>query len=194
MNDVKRKLRSELRMAYREQTDIERRKIDEALIERFISTDIYRNSERIFAFASSGKEIYTHDFLELAHESGKIVALPKCFDKGIMHFYRFDGHLINGKFNIPEPTTDELLVPTEHDLMIVPGLAFDVHGYRVGQGGGYYDRYLAEHRCMTVGVCRSCFMIDRAPREWNDLPVDYVITEKELYVCKNGASEEAPLY
>ena len=190
---MKQWLRSKLRADYSHHTVQECRDIDDALIERLVKTDVYIKSNRVFLFASSGDEVYTHSLIKNAYQSKEAVALPKCFGKGVMEFYRYNGELINGKYNIPEPTTDELLIPSEGDLMVVPGLAFDREGYRVGQGGGYYDRYLAKHHCITIGVCRSRYLIECAPREWNDLPVDYVITETELIISKNGASEEAPL-
>ena len=193
MNDYKKALRAGLRATYREQNDEECRRIDREIIQRVISSDLFQNSQRVFLFASAGKEVYTHDLIELAYAMGKTVALPRCYDNGIMHFYRYNGILVKGKYNIPEPDTDELLVPKMGDLMLVPGLAFDSDGYRVGQGGGYYDRYLEKQHCTTVGVCRNRFLLTQAPRTWNDLPVNYVITESDMFKCENGASVEAPL-
>ena len=70
--------------------------------------------------------------------------------------------------------------PSPEDLMIVPGLSFDRMGYRLGQGGGYDDRYLTAHPAVTAGVCRDRFLRDAVPRDWNDRPVRYIITEHEI--------------
>ena len=81
-----------------------------------------------------------------------------------------------------EPGPDRPVVsPGEIDLVLVPGLAFDRRGYRLGQGGGYYDRYLPQTKAVTVALCRSCFLLDAVPREEHDAPVDLVLTEEETF-------------
>lgn len=90
--------------------------------------------------------------------------------------------LSKGGFGIPEPEPDRcpLIQPDQLDLVFVPGLAFDNDGYRVGYGGGYYDKLLAdlEPSALTVGVCYQFQLIDRCPREDHDRAVDRVITEQ----------------
>lgn len=177
-------LRNQLRLAYQEMTDDARKNIDSRLIMRLMGHDLYKNCSRIFLYASVGSEIDTHTLINSAYSAGKTVALPKCKSAGLMEFHRYQGRLLTGKFSIPEPESDEILSPEKNDLMIVPGLAFDKQGYRVGQGGGYYDRYLARFDCVKIGLCRDIFLLEEVPVQWNDLPVDYVITETETYQCK----------
>ena len=76
-----------------------------------------------------------------------------------------------------EPEPLEPLIPGKDDLIVVPGLCYDRTGYRLGQGGGYYDRYLARHRGVTLGLCRETLLYGELPREWNDFPMEYVFTE-----------------
>lgn len=194
MSERKKELRAQLRENYQHMSAFERNAIDTGLIHRFMGHDLYKNCERIFLYASVGTEI---DTLRLLHEAwlqGKTVALPKCFSSGIMEFYEYNGSLKEGKYHIPEPAGENMVFPQDNDLMIVPGLAFDRNGYRIGQGGGYYDRYLAKYNCIRVGFCRERFLLKEVPIMWNDIPVDYVITENAVINCKNnGASEEAPL-
>lgn len=188
MNDIKKALRSQLRKEYQQISIEEQKDIDARLIQRLIGHDLYRNSDRIFVYASCGTEINTCELIDLAFSQGKTVALPKCLSSGVMNFYRFTGDLTEGKYHIPEPIGDEVVSPERNDLMIVPGLAFDVNGYRIGQGGGYYDRFLAKHKCVCVGLCRERFLQKGIPTMWNDIPVDFVITENAVYECKNKRS------
>ena len=192
MNDTKVELRKCLRSEHQSLTEHERLISDSRLISHLLGHDLFINADRIFLYASVGCEIDTHSLIEHAYRTGKTVALPKCESSGKMAFYQYTGKLIEGKYRIPEPCGMDLLFPNNRDLMIVPGLAFDARGYRIGQGGGYYDRYLADNRCITVAMCRKQFLLKEIPVEWNDLPVDYVITETAVYDCKNGASYEAP--
>jgi len=193
VNDRKKCLRSQLRAEYARMSEIDRTEVDRGLIARLMGHDLYQKCERLFLYASFGSEINTHYLIEEAYRQGKTVALPKCSRFGIMDFYQYTGVLSEGKFHIPEPMGEESLLPNPNDIMIVPGLAFDVNGYRIGQGGGYYDRYLEKHPCIRIGLCRERFILKEIPIMWNDIPVDYVITENTVYCCKkNGAPEEAP--
>ena len=74
--------------------------------------------------------------------------------------------------------------PKEIDLIIVPGAAFDRQGYRVGFGGGYYDRFLTDLNCMKISIAFGLQIVDKVPREGHDLPVDMIITEKETINIK----------
>jgi len=193
VNDPKGLLRNRLRKANAASKADYRNTVDGALLSRVLEFPLYQNADRIFLYASVGYEIDTRDLIRRGFSSGKKVLLPKCHSKGIMEFYEYTGTLTVGKFGIPEPTGTIATVPRRDDLMIVPGLAFTAEGLRLGQGGGYYDRFMDKYPCITVGLCRNAFLLKELPTEWNDLPVDYVITETDTYHCKNGASEEAPL-
>ena len=181
-------LRKRLRAEYGALNADEIKRIDEKLMQLLIEQSAYQRCRAVFIYVSVGFEINTRKIIDHAFGGGKIVALPKCRAHGEMDFYRYSGELTEGKFSIPEPTNDELLIPEKNDIMIVPGLAFDRYGYRIGQGGGYYDRYLEKHECTCIGLCREKFLLNRIPIAWNDLPVDCVITENAVYSCKNGAS------
>ena len=174
-------LRTQLRSAYASLSAEERMTADRAITERVLSHPAVQQSETVFLYASVGREVHTYDLIDKLYAQGKTVALPKCQRGGAMEFYRYTGELTEGKFRIPEPVGDELLSPKFYDVMLVPALAYDRAGYRIGQGGGYYDRYMAQHPCVCIGVCRERFVLDEVPRMWNDLAVDYVITESSVY-------------
>lgn len=88
----------------------------------------------------------------------------------------YTGELRNGKYNIPEPTGQE----KEATVVIVPGSAFDTKGYRIGYGGGYYDRYLKDEH-LKIGVCFEFQIVDEVPTESHDVKLDLLITEKNIY-------------
>ena len=123
-------------------------------------------------------EVDTHAILAQARRRGKTVALPVPEAGGQMYFARYDGALVPGRYGIPQPPRSApVLQPQPGDLMLVPALAYDRAGRRLGRGGGYYDRFLARVDCCTVGLIRAAFLLDALPAEWNDVPVSAVITE-----------------
>lgn len=98
-----------------------------------------------------------------------------------MDFALYDGKLDEGVYGIPQPPEEaETAEPGEKDFMLVPALCCDRRGVRLGHGGGYYDRYLAEHRVATACLCRERLLLEKVPKDWNDFAVNYVITEREI--------------
>ncbi|MCW5755012.1 MAG: 5-formyltetrahydrofolate cyclo-ligase [Phycisphaeraceae bacterium] len=92
--------------------------------------------------------------------------------------------LRQGPRRVPEPPADAPSIPLEEiDLILVPGLAFDLRGGRLGRGGGFYDRLLASpsRRCPAIGVCFHAQLVDAVPMERHDQPVDGVITEQRCF-------------
>ena len=107
-----------------------------------------------------------------------ICAMPKIAEDDQIFFVNYypGGQLEpNEKYpNYFEPKSDNIIVP---DLIFVPGVAFDMRGYRLGLGKGHYDKYLEHHKAIKIGVCRSENLIARLPKERHDVCMDYVITE-----------------
>jgi len=154
---------------------------NEGITAAVLSLPEYRRAERVFAYSAMGRECATAGILEDAAAGGKTLALPVVLGDGQMVFAEYRGELSAGAFGIGEPAGEtETLVPTEKDIMVVPALCCDKEGYRMGRGGGYYDRYLAGCRAFTVCLCREALLAEKVPREWNDLPVLAVITEKRV--------------
>lgn len=192
MLEEKRALRIEARSELRGLSDAEIRCSDAAIQRRLMDSALYQCAQSVFCYYSIDREISTWEILADAADRGKTVALPVSSDCGEMEFFRYTGNLQTGIYGIPEPCGREQLVPEKTDVILVPGLCFDRRGYRLGKGGGYYDRYLAAHRGITIGLCRDRFFRDVLPRSWNDLPVEYVVTETETIDSKSGTSEEVP--
>ena len=105
----------------------------------------------------------------------KKIFLP-VIENNEMLFRRYDGDLKKGKFGIMEPTGEYYTIGS-NDLMIVPAVAYDRDGYRLGRGKGFYDRFLADKKIKTIGVVSKLRVVSDVFREANDIKVDFIITD-----------------
>lgn len=105
----------------------------------------------------------------------KRIFLP-VIENNEMLFRRYDGALKKGKFGIMEPTGEYYTIGS-NDLMIVPAVAYDRDGYRLGRGKGFYDRFLADKKIKTIGVVSKLRVVSDVFREANDIKVDFIITD-----------------
>ena len=176
--------KSALRRRLKEQRDAlpakERMLWDEAIAQQVMASEAFQQADCVFAYHSVGSEVDTSAILAAAHKLGKAVALPRCGKKGEMSFFVVKGpqDLAAGKYNIPEPAGHCAPAnPTQRSLCLVPGLAFDRRGCRIGYGGGYYDRFLADFPGTSLGLVRQSFLEAQLPREDFDLPVDALVTQ-----------------
>jgi 5-formyltetrahydrofolate cyclo-ligase len=138
----------------------------------------YRSADRIFLYCSMEREVDTAAIRAHAEKEGKLVAFPRVFGGGKMDFAIVDG-LPEQFFGIPQPSSElPAIVPGEGDLILVPALCYDEDGFRLGQGGGYYDRFLAGCPAVTAGLGRGRLLVRRLPRQIHDVPVSILITEE----------------
>ncbi len=157
--------------------------VDEAVFMNLTDLPELRRAVNVFVYWSCGREIDTHRLIEMLLRQKKTVALPLITGAGVMEarIIRSAGELIPGALNIPAPPASApLMAPGDIDVAVVPGLAFDKKGYRLGRGGGYYDRYLPGTAAFTVGLCRECCLERELPAEDHDVRVDCVVTEKKI--------------
>lgn len=165
------------------------REAESLAIERILtSSDIWLNAQSVFIYYSIDSEVATHGIIDAALKCGKAVYLPRCAEQGKMHAIRIMSldDLRPGKYFIPEPVgTDELMGAP--DLTIVPGLAFDSYGGRMGYGGGYYDRFLANVNTAAAALAYTCQVIERVPTGAHDAPVNYIITPAGIIACDERA-------
>ena len=149
---------------------------------------IWLNAQSVFIYYSIGSEVATQRIIDAALKCGKAVYLPRCSKKGEMHAIRIASldDLKPGMYLIPEPVgTDEL--QGAPDLTIAPGLAFDRRGGRMGYGGGYYDRFLANANTTAAALAYTCQVIERVPTGAHDAPVNYIITPAGIIACDERA-------
>lgn len=109
---------------------------------------------------------------------------PKTIDtKGQMEFFAHPGSkgFTLGRWGLEEPeATESPLLPDSETIIVVPGVAYDPEGYRLGYGGGYYDRYFHRHPCSRIGICFHEFLLPRLPQDAHDQRVSYVLTDKGI--------------
>lgn len=145
----------------------------------------FTSSHSIFIYVSTPNEVPTYAIIEKALEDGKTVSVPRVSGKGEMHAIPIQStatDLIPGHFGIMEPKPYlNRISPREMDLILVPGLLFDRKGYRIGYGGGYYDKYLAKVStdCKTIGLAYDQQITNNLPHDSFDKKVMLIITEKE---------------
>jgi 5-formyltetrahydrofolate cyclo-ligase len=153
---------------------------NKCIIANLISLMEYKSAKRIFTYFSVNKEIDTRVLIGGALKSGKQVFIPQALEDGTLCFreYRKDDQLQKGRTGMAEPLDSAPEAkPQSGDIVIVPGLCYDLEGYRLGYGGGFYDRLLADCPALSIGLCRERMLINRVPREEHDVPVDIIVTE-----------------
>ena len=148
-----------------------------AICERILTSPEYIGASCVFAFYPTNSEPDIRPLLEDVLRSGRTLLLPRCEPDGHMRALQVGSleALRPGSFGILEPPED---APEQTpDLVIDPAAAYDAEGYRLGRGGGYYDRYLSRFSGAVLGVSFDALIVERVPREPHDLPVAAVVTE-----------------
>lgn len=154
------------------------------ITDKFLNSKEYKECDAIFTFLSFGSEVETRYIIEKALSDNKLIALPYMTDKPHeMVFIKINSlcDLVKNKIGIYEPVFDDKNIVKSNDktLIIVPGLAFDTKGYRIGYGGGYYDKYLSENEYMySVGLAYDFQIADNIPTDEYDVNTDIIITDR----------------
>ena len=138
-------------------------------------------------YVSMGWEIDTRPVLRAILQSGKTLALPRTYEKGVMEFRRVSdpAFLRPGRLNIPEPSDEaEIIPPEDLSFLLIPALAVDLQGCRLGHGAGYYDRYLPKTHCPLAALVLSRQVVPAVPCGERDYLVQWVITGKGILPAK----------
>ena len=153
--------------------------MDLALTERLLQHPFYQEAKIIATYLSFPHEFQTQELIEQALKDGKKVLIPKTYSKGRMDFVVYDPQqLVKTSFGLLEPQGDlEVVDASQIDLIHVPGLAFTREGYRIGYGGGYYDRYLKHFTGHTLSTVYPCQIWDFIPED-HDIPVQEVLIDE----------------
>ena len=173
----KKELRSMIRAKKRAMTEEEIVSKSEALGRLVRETEQYTKAEAIYFYLPYNQEVRTVPMLEQALLDGKKVAVPKVYGEEMRFLYITDlSRIGKGYSGIPEPIDDEPVAEDPRALVLMPGLAFDPQGHRIGYGGGFYDRFLSqEPEHPTVALCYDFQMLDKLETEEFDIPVDLVL-------------------
>lgn len=188
--DVKNQLRTKIK---KERTSIlksEKEQMDTKIAENLVDSGILAKTKLVLIYLSTEIEIGTDKIIEYCLNNSINVAVPRCTGLRKMDFYPFDKHtqLEKSKFGIYEPLENKKNVIKSFDnaVCIVPGLAFNKKGFRLGYGGGFYDTFIYENPNMkTIGICYKRYIYDNLPIGKYDKRVNYIVTEENMEVC-NG--------
>ncbi len=139
----------------------------------------YRQARVVMAYVAIRGELSLDGVLKDVLSSGRMLVLPRCEEKGILRACIVPdlSALERGAYGIFAPSSGAATVsPEQIDLILTPGVAFDRMGHRIGQGGGYYDRFLPATRALRVGVCHDFALLDEIPFEPHDARMDVIVT------------------
>lgn len=174
-NDIRIRIRAHKNLL----DDNEKRRAAETVFSLLERTAAFMMSEKILLYHSLPDELSTHLFIDKWHKK-KNFFLPRVngVNLEILPYAKSRLHL--GAFSIEEPDGDETYDISGIDMVVVPAIAYDRHGNRVGRGKGYYDRLLHDTRAIKVGVAYDFQLIDDIEAVPHDVAVDYVITERGI--------------
>ena len=168
----------------------ERHAIDEAIARNVAARPEFAAADAVFTYLSFGAEVDTRELIRRAWESGMTVCLPRVVPgTREMRWYAvesLDG-LVRSPFGVEEPPDDPSREVRPADfarpVALVPGLAFDREGFRLGYGGGFYDTFLPDFPGISIGLVRTCQLVERLPvLDAHDAPVTLTCTEGEV-IC-----------
>lgn len=174
---TKAELRDRIRRQKRAMTEEAIAQKSAHLIRLFLESDQYRSAKSLYGYLNFNQEVRTQPILEQALKDGKRVALPKCDGREMRFIFLDDlSQVQKSPIGAPEPIADGPVGDDETALVLVPGLAFDKNGYRVGYGGGYYDKFLSrEPHHPTVALCFDFQILEQLPVEAYDIPADLIL-------------------
>ena len=181
LEKAKAELRSEIQAKLKTLPPEERKSNSEKLCAKLKEQSFFQSATSILFFAPLPNEIDVWPLLEGAIAGSKIVALP-CFDSD-EQIYRsrrvknIHVEIISGRFGIREPATGCIEIPPDDlDLVLVPGVAFDLHGNRLGRGRGFYDRLLQRFPGAKCGIAFDEQIVEKIPAEKTDVRMDFILT------------------
>ncbi len=170
-------LRREIRVKKRAMLEAEILSRSEKLGALFVQSEAYRNANTVYGYLPYNQEVRTVPMLEQALRDGKRVAVPKIYGDTMRFIYLDDlSKVEKNTMGIPEPIEDGPVAEDKTALVLMPGLAFTKQGDRMGYGGGFYDRFLAEEPDHpTLALCYDFQIVESLPSEEFDIPVDTVL-------------------
>ncbi len=144
---------------------------------------IYKACKQIFIYLPFKNELNSFLFIKKALKDNKKIGVPILQDNNMIFsaLTNFE-NLKQNKYKILEPSVINKLSCDKNTIIIIPALAYSKNKYRIGYGGGYYDRFLCQNTCMkTIGVCLDKFIIDSFDIDKFDIAVDIIVTESDMF-------------
>ncbi|MDE5413948.1 5-formyltetrahydrofolate cyclo-ligase [Alkalihalobacterium chitinilyticum] len=185
---IKKNLRTVVKKKLKEMSAVEHKNKSEKIKEHLNLTTLWKEANTIAITISRGTEVDTYKIIENAWREGKKIVVPKTYpEKNEMVFFQINSfnELESTYFQLKEPKETVCLPKSceDIDLILVPGVAFDRKGNRLGFGGGYYDRYLAHYKGKTCALAFEEQLVSEIPVESFDVPVQMIVTEDQVYKC-----------
>ncbi|MEG1719364.1 MAG: 5-formyltetrahydrofolate cyclo-ligase [Clostridia bacterium] len=164
--------------------------LDDKIYNNFINSEFYKNTDRILLYSSTKCEVCTEKIFKKAIADHKTVAFPLCDTENLtMDFYsiKSEKELFLSHYNIlaPKLNPENLIIPNQNDVIIVPAILYNLQGFRIGYGKGYYDRYLTSHKIKSVGIIYEDYILDSTFNTLFDKNVNTIISEeREITIDK----------
>ena len=150
----------------------------------FLNSQIYRTSKVLMMYMPLGNEVHTQEIIDKAFEDGKVVVVPVTDVDNtdiIPCSISRNTAFVSGAYSINEPDDKCRIDENEIDVVLVPGIAFDRNGSRIGFGKGYYDKFLNKTNAVKVGYCYDFQLMENIPTDEHDVVMDYVVTNMEIH-------------
>lgn len=180
---TKTRIRKQIRNQKKELSTEEITKRSHDITTRLVELSEYKAASRIYAYVSYNQEVSTFEFMEQVLKDGKTLLVPRVYGE-IMRYHEISdfAELKPGAYGILEPDNNRIDAVGQ-GFMLLPGLAFDKMGHRIGYGGGFYDKYLKDHPGhYKTALAYEFQLLEEIPWEEHDIPVDCVITEKNINI------------
>ena len=150
-----------------------------AIQDKFLKSGYFRSAKSMLVYMPINNEVLTEKIINKALELGKMVALPVVEgDVLVLSELKSINKVKKGKFSVLEPETRRIISPKKIDTVVMPGIAFDEDGNRIGYGKGYYDKLLAGIGAKKIALAFDFQIAKKILKEHNDIPMDVIITEK----------------
>lgn len=153
-----------------------------------LQSEPFHAAKRIFTYLSTEREPDTRWLIEAALQQGKEIYVPGNVCCGRMEAVRYTRETVlkSGAYGIEEPVAGAAYATVPMDLVLVPCISAGRDGWRLGHGGGYYDRYLASSRARRMCLCFEALRREGLPMEENDVRMEYLVTEQGVFRCGDG--------
>ena len=177
MTHLKHTLRQQVRQAVRELSPTQRAQQSAAVLQQLEADPLFRQAETVMLFHSLPDEVNTHRFLEAWGQAKRLLLPVVQGEDLVLRQYRPHAPLQCGAYHIAEPLGEAFTSYADIQLIVVPGVAFDAAGHRLGRGKGYYDRFLSQPQLLrvpTIGICYPCQLLAHVPVDSHDVRIGKV--------------------
>lgn len=194
-NIEKNRLRKSIKELRNAQDSAEKAEKDRKIAENLFSLKEFVSAQKILCYISEKNEVDTENIVSKLFRLNKTVAAPRVRDsEGNLDFYEITSFNQTQKsaFGVREPIAEKCkkLVDFSSSVCILPALAFDINGYRLGYGKGCYDRFLGSYSGFKIGICYENCIFDALPKDEFDIAADIVVTENRIIYIKKETGEQ----